>query len=565
MKIVKIAAIVSIQFLALPATAQTAHLTDCDRLAGYSWLPRVPDAEGVKAEAMDAPAAATACEAAIIANPNEAFFHFLLARALTEMDASNPRALDELKLAEPANPAFYYQRRGFYQEKGLGGLKANLKFATRAYIVGCSFETDGRVSACLSAGESLGKMAISGESLSKPAISSETHALAREFLQKGCDNGTAGACRLMGVYYSDEKDPDLARDYLKAEGYFDKACKAGSMNACGAYGWLFAAEASTLPKNSDKALEFFGKACDNGSTRWCLDAGNLLRDEGMMSSYRVAEKWYAKGCDANDGRACYQIATLTADIMAEFPLEEAEEQSAKEKYRTNIEKGCELKFDSACAALGSALLNGSYGFPVNGKRGLELAVTGCADGRARACLDAGFALRGQRAGLTANEAETVRLLAAGMSIREEECAKGSDWSCGDVVVLDMDRIPSGAPDLNLTSAQFDVLERACNDNHHEACNRYSIGLTGRGDLMETPKGAIYYDKSLNLLGRACGIRGGYYCSNLAGILLFPPLELDQARQQEQREQAYVLLDAECQDGDKYACQTRDQEFDPQMQ
>lgn len=555
MKIVKIAAVVSILFLALPAAAQTAPLTDCDRLAGYSWLPRVPDAEGVKAEAMDAPAAATACEAAIIANPNEAFFHFLLARALTEMDASNRRALDELKLAEPANPAFYYQRRGFYQEKGLGGLDADEVAAMAEYARGCELETDGRVFACLSAGEIASKL----------AKSAEDHSIARGFLQKGCDNGTAGACRLMGVYYSDEKDPDLARDYVKAEGYFDKACKAGSMNACGAYGWLFAAEASTLPKNSDKALEFFGKACDNGSTRWCLDAGNLLRDEGMKSSYRVAEKWYAKGCDANDGRACYQIATLTADILAEFPLEEAEEKNAHEKYRTNIEKGCELKFDSACAALGSAFLNGSFGFPVNGKRGLELAVKGCADGRAKACLDASYALREPRAGLTKNEAEADRQLAAARTIREEECAKGSDWSCGDVVVLDMDSIPSGAPDLNLTSAQFDVLERACNDNHHEACNRYYIALTGRGDLMETPKGAMYYDKSLNLLERACNIRGGYFCSNLAGSLLFPPLELDQARQQEQREQAYVLLDAECQDGDKYACQTRDQEFTPQKQ
>ena len=553
-------------------SAEITPITDCDVKAGYTWLPRIDGAEGIDANKMDGSAALAACQSALGEYPDEKFFHFLMARSITKLDTKDPRAIEELELAKESNSAFYYQRLGLYHEKGYAGLAPNDATALSEYIKGCELETNGRVAACESA----------GDVASRIAASPEEHAKARTYADKGCTNGSAKACRLMGVYFSDNRDPALAPDYSKAEVYFDIACKGGNIDACGGYGWLFSAEVSTLSKDFAKALEFFSKACDGGATRWCVDAGNLFKEgkltKGEWSTdYEAAEAWFRKGCEADDQRACYQMAMLQLDRIDDRPIDadggagddpakvEARnrlEDSFTSIYQEFIQKACAKDFDRACASLGRDLIYGENGFDVDGARAISLLGSACETGRASACKEASWALREGRAGLKVDPTQADEFFAKAVSIHDGYCKSGNAWDCAEVQILHIDLNPKKG-DLGLTDEQLKTMELGCRDNHWEACNRFSLGLSGRADLAGTAKVVDFYDTSLELMRLVCNERGSFYCTNLARDLIDPPTELPPERMQAQYDEAYSYLDAACSEGDTDACEARDREFEKQ--
>ena len=88
---------------------------------------------------------------------------------------------------------------------------------------------------------------------------------------KACDRGHAGGCAALGAIYLDGKNTN--RDFLKAAEAFKKACDEGNALGCHKLGELRENEDR---RNSDKALEYYRKACGLKEQRSCESYSRLM-------------------------------------------------------------------------------------------------------------------------------------------------------------------------------------------------------------------------------------------------------------------------------------------------
>ena len=122
--------------IAAPALAQSP-VTECDRLAGLRYAPRVPGAPG--AEYIPEPALAiAACEAESARSPDDAYLRLQLGRAYLAGDRTDPRVARLYASAIGALPALARLRLGTLYDHGWAGLKHDQHRALALYSEACA-------------------------------------------------------------------------------------------------------------------------------------------------------------------------------------------------------------------------------------------------------------------------------------------------------------------------------------------------------------------------------------------------------------------------------------------
>ena len=239
------------------------NLTECDRLAGYPFLPRVEGDVGREFGQVPPIEAVAACEAAIKAHPEESYFQLLLARALLKQDKKNPRIQKALLAAADQYPAFAADRLGLLSQHGLAGQPRDHKLAVRRYEQACTGES---AMGCHSFGAAL-EGGIGRKKDREGALAA---------YGKGCDLGFANACNSLGRMHDLGKGRNF--DPVNAIISYGKACDMGYGVSCMNLGSLHRGGVGTR-KDDRKAIALYRKACDLTEVLACVWAGSIHETE----------------------------------------------------------------------------------------------------------------------------------------------------------------------------------------------------------------------------------------------------------------------------------------------
>lgn len=121
-----------------------------------------------------------------------------------------------------------------------------------------------------------------------------------------------------------QEDPQVKR--------LEELCEANNDIACFKLGERY----RILERDNNTAEKYYLKACDTGHLDGCTFGGILVAKRGR-SHFKEAAKLFAKGCDADQEMACYNLAALK--------FKEGRSSSAKKYYK----KACDLGHPGGCA------------------------------------------------------------------------------------------------------------------------------------------------------------------------------------------------------------------------
>ena len=101
--------------------------------------------------------------------------------------------------------------------------------------------------------------------------------LANQEFKKECKNGKMQYCIELGIlYYNGD---GVKKDFLKAQKLFKKACKNRVSRGCYYLGYIFMRGDEGHEKSNRKAMLSFGRGCNMGNERSCIQY-RILRDKG---------------------------------------------------------------------------------------------------------------------------------------------------------------------------------------------------------------------------------------------------------------------------------------------
>ena len=103
-------------------------------------------------------------------------------------------------------------------------------------------------------------------------------------------------------------------DRSKANGYFDKACKAGLGSACTNLGFQLV----TGGKKPD-GTKFLELGCANGDARGCGGAGDIFF---AAKDFTRALRLYEKGCNGGSYGSCTQAGFLYSGAAESIPRDD---------------------------------------------------------------------------------------------------------------------------------------------------------------------------------------------------------------------------------------------------
>jgi len=134
--------------------------------------------------------------------------------------------------------------------------------------------------------------------------------LAQEFSEKACALAHEEGCNLAGfVHYTGMKP--VKWDMAKAVTFYAKACELGSSSACGNMGevYRFGLGTKADPK---KAHEHYKRSCDAGSQYGCGGYAHYVAtgEGGAKQDLAAAEQLYRAACEADTLESCAELAKL---------------------------------------------------------------------------------------------------------------------------------------------------------------------------------------------------------------------------------------------------------------
>ncbi|WXG20431.1 tetratricopeptide repeat protein [Campylobacter concisus] len=95
--------------------------------------------------------------------------------------------------------------------------------------------------------------------------------LEKEKMVQNCESGNSIDCNNLAVNFSNEKD------FVKAKGYYEKACNAGLATACSNLGQIYEQGLVDEQKDIEKALKLYKLACDSGDGVGCYNEAMGLK------------------------------------------------------------------------------------------------------------------------------------------------------------------------------------------------------------------------------------------------------------------------------------------------
>lgn len=308
--------------------AQTPPDTDCDQLAGLWLMPRAETFGQVyHISVPQAPAAIAACEAAIEAYPEEAYFKVLLARALVAADHAGAGALALLTDASDTLPALGAAQIGLLYELGQGGLAVSDRSARDFYQQSCAFSPDpmarqGCTGEALMqiegrggpAEEDIGfatltalcqtdwPMACTDMAMQQELRGTQSDAEIAEMLGLACEGGDLLGCSLLGFRY--EVELGVPHDMVRARALYSLACDGGEVHGCANLGEVYRSGLG-VPQDIVEAVRLFGLACDGSDPYACMTLGGILAEgRGVPMDIPRAIEVLDRACWQGDPEAC---------------------------------------------------------------------------------------------------------------------------------------------------------------------------------------------------------------------------------------------------------------------
>ena len=142
--------------------------------------------------------------------------------------------------------------------------------------------------------------------------------LEKEKMVQNCESGNSIDCNNLAVNFSNEKD------FVKAKGYYEKACNAGLATACSNLGQIYEQGLVDEQKDLEKALKLYKLACDSGDGVGCYNEAMGLKsyiESENLKTHKIdrtkAEarvlKLLAKSCELEYAQSCFLLAKLSGD------------------------------------------------------------------------------------------------------------------------------------------------------------------------------------------------------------------------------------------------------------
>lgn len=124
-------------------------------------------------------------------------------------------------------------------------------------------------------------------------------------------------------------------NFTEALSKFEAGCASNDARSCVIAGAIYQVGKTDVP-DSNKALEFYNKACQGGEKEGCSAAGGIYLDNDPQK----ARELFNKACEQNDGYSCGMIGSILIEA-----------KNFKEAY-TFLEKGCKLNDKMSCEFAG---------------------------------------------------------------------------------------------------------------------------------------------------------------------------------------------------------------------
>lgn len=190
------------------------------------------------------------------------------------------------------------------------------------------------------------------------------HPKALELLIEGCETD-AQLCLLVAQYRSPEQSEQQAEQLH--EEYTDKACKLGLISAC---------EDLALQFEGRKAINYLRLACKNSGARcegirFHSFAGAFYYHQNQSERAIV---FLDKACNEKDKKSCL--------LLGRALQEKGEFAAALSRF----ERACTLGEQESCSVLLSIYINGTQQIKPNAKKALEYRTKLCTLGNSQACL-----------------------------------------------------------------------------------------------------------------------------------------------------------------------------------
>ena len=142
------------------------------------------------------------------------------------------------------------------------------------------------------------------------------------------------ACALAGDF-EDGLKAYADSNFTEALSKFEAGCAANDARSCLKAGAIYQLDKTDTP-DSNKALEFYNKACQGGEKEGCSAAGGIYLDNDPQK----ARELFNKACEQNDGYSCGMIGSILIEA-----------KKFKEAY-TFLVKGCKLSDKMSCEFAG---------------------------------------------------------------------------------------------------------------------------------------------------------------------------------------------------------------------
>jgi len=227
-------------------------------------------------------------------------------------------------------------------------------------------------------------------------------------LQKACDQGTVAACWVLAEVFLRAERGDNADDVLA------RSCDRGDVDSCAFLASALTKGSSAIRSDPARGSRLAELACNQGSAQSCALVGEQYRDGlGRAVDNGEAARWFARGCDQDNGFACVSLGVLRETVTGDGPPDYA-------SIAVLHERACLAHEVRGCTELGRLLAGGFLGAK-DERRALGLFRQACADEDQRACLFQGALL------VTGSDVEHGRH--EGMRLLSSACAAGQIQAC----------------------------------------------------------------------------------------------------------------------------------------
>jgi TPR repeat protein len=170
----------------------------------------------------------------------------------------------------------------------------------------------------------------------------------------------------------------MPKDAEKAAEFFKKACDAKDARGCGNLGTMYLAGKDGFPKDVKHANDLFAIACDGDYATACgMLSDSYCDGVGVAASQEKCVQVAEKACTMGDGAECRNLGVWTYRSLYGLKRNDA-------KTKAYLEMACNDVAVQGCGVYAEMHFNG-VGMPVDRKAGFELAQRGCVSDEYESC------------------------------------------------------------------------------------------------------------------------------------------------------------------------------------